>query len=361
MAKEVSIAVVGGGLSGWSAAYFMSKKASITRLRIDVFDAKHTVGGRAKSIGNVDVGGAWIWPSNTLARSLIDKLCVPHFEDTMAGNAVEGHSHVNITTHLSTCVTEVQYNHNNRVVLHWKNLETGNVDSTEVDLVALPSRLAAQSIIFSPPLPAQSHKAMLQLNIWMASMAKISLRFTTPWWTKGAHPINYLRAPSQWIAQLMDASTPHVNAIVAFTVPPPFPMTSPTYSTSPSELTQSTSEFDKWLRELVASIQAIASSRYFRVSDSDWKATLEYLDLYSWQHDQFIFSTDGIHKPGHDLYYQHPNDGGDVLREPIRFPDDPTKIGIVFAGSETDNLFPGFVEGALRAGRRCAEDLQHVN
>ncbi|CAK4149668.1 unnamed protein product [Aphanomyces euteiches] len=240
-------------------------------------------------------------------------------------------------------------------------METGNVDSTEVDLVALPSRLAAQSIIFSPPLPAQSHKAMLQLNIWMASMAKISLRFTTPWWTKGAHPINYLRAPSQWIAQLMDASTPHVNAIVAFTVPPPFPMTSPTYSTSPSELTQSTSEFDKWLRELVASIQAIASSRYFRVSDSDWKATLEYLDLYSWQHDQFIFSTDGIHKPGHDLYYQHPNDGGDVLREPIRFPDDPTKIGIVFAGSETDNLFPGFVEGALRAGRRCAEDLQHVN
>ncbi|CAK4686426.1 unnamed protein product [Aphanomyces euteiches] len=68
-----------------------------------------------------------------------------------------------------------------------------------------------------------------------------------------------------------------------------------------------------------------------------------------------------LKKPGHDLYYQHPYDGGDVLREPIRFPDDPTKIGIVFAGSETDNLFPGFVEGALRAGRRCAEDLQHVN
>ncbi|KAH9106439.1 hypothetical protein LEN26_012766 [Aphanomyces euteiches] len=273
MAKEVSVAVVGGGLSGWSAAYFLSKKASITRLHIDVFDAKPTIGGRAKSIGHVDVGGAWIWPSNTLARSLIDKLYVPHFEDTMAGNgeirlengmvslveamkkAVEGRSQVNLTTHLSTCVTEVQYNHNNRFISIRRKL-------------GMLAWLKSTTIIFSPPLPAQLHKAMLQQNIWMASMAKISLRFTTPWWTKGAHPINYLRAPSQWIAQLMDSSTPHVNAIVAFTVPPPFPMASPTYSTTPSALAQSTSEFDKWLRELVASIQAIASSRYFRVSDS---------------------------------------------------------------------------------------------
>jgi monoamine oxidase len=49
-------------------------------------------------------------------------------------------------------------------------------------ILALPPRLAAASILFTPDLPHHLTQAMLQLSTWMAGQAKFSALYQKPFW-----------------------------------------------------------------------------------------------------------------------------------------------------------------------------------
>ncbi|KAF0699867.1 Aste57867_9577 [Aphanomyces stellatus] len=363
-----TVAIIGGGLSGWAAAYALASQ-SASPLRLYVVEAKPIHGGRTRSLSLVDIGGAWIWPSNPLSLKLVHDLKVPHLKDGMAGNgeirlhdgmaslvqamqdSVSKQPHVNLTTQLSCRVTGIRYDQR-KVLLDIEGAESLQVDQA---IVALPTRLAARTIGFTPPLDSTLHRAMLKQNIWMAAMAKVSLRFSAPWWTSGPYPINNLRAPSRSIVQLMDASTSTAgHAVVAFAVPPPDDLPTPEGSMSSSS-NGNMSPRQAWLGEITDAIKTLAQ-RQFYVTEDTWRSTLEGVDFYSWRHDPLVFATDGVHEPGHGVYFQHPYDGGNQLREPIRFKDS-LDVAVVMAGSETDDEYPGFIEGALRAGFRAAASI----
>lgn len=74
------ILIIGGGLSGLSAAYFLTQSELTNNLSISLLESRERVGGRSFSIpvsnsnscGKVDLGGQWIGPNQSYMLKLIE-------------------------------------------------------------------------------------------------------------------------------------------------------------------------------------------------------------------------------------------------------------------------------------------------
>ncbi|RKO84392.1 hypothetical protein BDK51DRAFT_37581 [Blyttiomyces helicus] len=337
---DVDLAIVGAGLSGLTAALrFAHARVTEVPLRIAVIEAKDAIGGRTLSTSNgIDLGGAWLWPHDSRALALaadlhVETLPQPGGSDGEARvqggmsrlvaaveHAIRALPHVQLRVCLSTVAESVKID-NAGVVVTADNL----VLRAQHVLVALPPRLAAHSL--SLPIDEGRREAMLRQPIWMGAMGKVGVEFAKPWWRSSPRfNINTAFLPGSAIKQMLDASSDTAYAIVAFVVPPDDAGAMPA---------------------LVDSVVRDLGALQRRVSGSEDAAIA--VVSHSWRHDPFVFA------PGPGSPFEHPRDGRDALRAPLR--DECGRARVFFAGSETDGFAPGYLDGAVRAGERAAVEI----
>jgi len=232
--KNIPVAIVGGGLSGLYAAFLLEQKG----IDYILLEARDTLGGRivagrshehlnsappnSKTIerevtDSFDLGPSWFWPDfqQQLGR-LIDDLKLESFAQFEEGDMMversanespvrtQGYKSSPPSMRLkggmaalinalycrldSTCVLTGQIvrqltNKGDYIVLAGEN-SSGQIMTwqTQHVLLALPPRLAENSIEFTPALPPELTKQWRNTATWMAPHAKYFAVYDTPFW-----------------------------------------------------------------------------------------------------------------------------------------------------------------------------------
>lgn len=225
---KVRIAVVGGGLSGLHAArrlerhgiqdYVLLEARDALGGRIASFDASGTNTSDLASVaGPFDLGPTWFWPDyQRQLHRLVEELDLPRFAQFESGDTVVENSatappvrvrgYVNSPTSMRLVGGMRALIDAVRAGVGPERIMTGQVvrslrsakdfvDLTAVDssgrastwraehvLLALPPRLAAQTIGFEPPLPVPLADEWNSTATWMAAQAKYVAVYDTPFW-----------------------------------------------------------------------------------------------------------------------------------------------------------------------------------
>ena len=217
--EKVDMIIIGGGLSGIYAAFLLAKK----KQSFVLLEARSRVGGRILSKEHqgfyADMGPSWYWPMiNPRVNALIEALGLkgyPQFETGLGrfqardGNAetIEGYpmdppgwrldgGMYALVRGLCDRIPDdaIRLNH---PVCEIKRLDKGvQVTVGQLDqapicrleasgiILALPPRLAAGSILFTPDLSYDLTQAMLKASTWMAGHAKFFALYDKADWRK---------------------------------------------------------------------------------------------------------------------------------------------------------------------------------
>jgi len=217
--EKVDTIIIGGGLSGIYAAFLLAaKKKSFVLL-----EARSRVGGRISSPEHqgffADLGPSWYWPMiNPKVNALIQTLDLkgyPQFETGLGRfQARDGHAEtiegypmeppgwrltggmISLVKGLCDRIPKdvIRLNH---PVCEIERLDNGiQVTVGRLDheprcrltasqiILALPPRLAAGSILFTPDLSHNLTQAMLKASTWMAGHAKFFALYDKADWRK---------------------------------------------------------------------------------------------------------------------------------------------------------------------------------
>jgi len=217
MSDKAEVLVVGAGLSGLVAAERLQKGGH----SVAVWEARDRVGGRAWSpaVGpealRLDLGAAWHWQEHDRVRALADRLGlrrvrqhepgvalyepsrsapVERFEwpetpppswridggtqalcNALADRLPEG------TVALGHRVTRLERT-DAGVRVRAETPDGTRAESVRAVVVALPPRLVAHTLQFVPTLPSVLTQAQKGLPTWMAGSGKAAATFASPFW-----------------------------------------------------------------------------------------------------------------------------------------------------------------------------------
>jgi monoamine oxidase len=217
------VVIVGAGLSGLRAASLLQSKGINCR----IFEARSRLGGRVLSrtakdrpdLGRFDLGPTWFWPDHEPAiAKLVQTLGLPTIEQYTAGAMLfeqsqsgqvqrhvlpegaversmrlEGGIQTLIealafslspgTVELNTRVNAIQLDHSGRVTIE-AEMADGKMKSIQAAAVilALPPRILAERITFSPALPDGMIASLKEKPTWMAGQAKVVAIYDRPFW-----------------------------------------------------------------------------------------------------------------------------------------------------------------------------------
>jgi len=217
--EKIDTIIIGGGLSGIYAAFLLAAKTKSLAL----LEARSRVGGRILSPEHqgffADLGPSWYWPViNPRVNGLVQTLRLkgyPQFETGLCRfQARDGHVETidgypmdppgwRLTDGMISLVNElcaripkdvIRLNH---PVCEIERLDNGvQVTVGHLDqkprcrlkaskiILALPPRLAAGSILFTPDLSHDLTQAMLKASTWMAGQAKFFALYNEADWRK---------------------------------------------------------------------------------------------------------------------------------------------------------------------------------
>lgn len=217
MTETVDTIIIGGGLSGIYSAYLLSQ----TNRSFVVLEARGRLGGRILSPEHhgyySDLGPSWYWPAiHPRMTRLIQTLRLtgyPQFEtgrgrfqnssgavQTVRGYATEPPSwRLNggmrvLIEQLREKVPESKIRLNHPVCQIEKKPGGALVNVGELEkepwtrfrakhvILALPPRLVAATILFTPDLSHPLAQAMLKIGTWMAGQAKFCALYDEPFW-----------------------------------------------------------------------------------------------------------------------------------------------------------------------------------
>lgn len=221
------IAIVGAGLSGLYAAWLLQRRGihdyvvlearTVLGGRIASFDAPADAGSPAKNLDRFDLGPAWFWPDyQRELDQLIRELGLERFAQHEAGDMVvertageapmRTHGYANVPTSMCLLggmgalidalhrelpperIVTGQAVRRLRRLEQWIELDSEDASGQATTwqagqvLLALPPRLIAHGMTFSPPLPEALASAWRDTATWMAPHAKYVAVYEQPFW-----------------------------------------------------------------------------------------------------------------------------------------------------------------------------------
>jgi monoamine oxidase len=232
---KTDVLIIGGGLAGLSLADHLQARGQDWLLA----EAQDVFGGRIQSPmlagARFDVGPAWFWPGQHRMEALIRRFGLQVFEQFSRGDrlfqeisgavyrnrgyaSMEGSLRVagglgQLVTALQGALPAERVMAGAAVTsLHWTGeriLATsvkGQIDAKRV-VLALPPRIAAETISFTPALPQGTVKAALAIPTWMAGQAKFVAVYDRPYWREAGFSGDAISQKGP-LVEIHDASPP---------------------------------------------------------------------------------------------------------------------------------------------------------
>jgi monoamine oxidase len=342
VSHEVDVIVVGAGVAGLTAASVLHAQG------VDVvcLEARERVGGRAASVsGWMDLGATWFWDGHSAIAETVESLGLATYRQVLDGDALleladgavrmdgnpidrpgwrvrDGMQAVPLgLAHLlptgavqtSAAVTSIAFGEADtaRVATSSETFVASTV------LLAVPPKPAVETIAFEPALPTALVDAARAVHTWMSDTVKVLARFQEPFWRHNG---------------LAGAALSHVGPFCEFhDHSGPEPGQAAIFGFAPAARLSGASNDE---------IATQFNTQVNRLWGPDAPAPLE-LHVADWSADPFTATSPA--RPSTAWYYGTP-----VLRLP--------QIGgqLIFGSSETGPAFPGYLEGAVLAGRRAA-------
>lgn len=198
--------IIGAGLSGWVAAYYLQKQGETD---IAILESRDRLGGRIYTKNDIDLGATWIQPYHKHIQQLLDELEIKKSPQYTKGTSLLVHKpsqaahpfesdqnapslyriaggskaiidrlaqECKVTLHLNTLVTAITEKEDLLIVTTPKgNFEASHVIST------VPPRIAL-GLKYSPPLPSSITEVMDATHTWMSNAIKVGITYEQPFW-----------------------------------------------------------------------------------------------------------------------------------------------------------------------------------
>ena len=211
------VAIIGGGISGLAAALLLQESGK----SVCVFEARMIAGGRVRSVIDkttrnhlADLGPSWVWPMyQPVARHWLEKLKLEVFEQYDTGKAIldygidrdvearllsgqdgnmriKGGTKAIVDTLINNLNDETIFfesqvqkisSKDNNIILKTNNREIETVSAKQI-IVAIPPRIAINTINWDVEIPAELKYALDLMPTWMASHAKVSIVYEKAFW-----------------------------------------------------------------------------------------------------------------------------------------------------------------------------------
>ncbi|MCG3087696.1 flavin monoamine oxidase family protein [Sporosarcina cyprini] len=360
------IIIIGAGVSGLWAASLLTQQGIACRL----LEARNRIGGRVLSIsdanrpdlGRFDLGPTWFWPQyEQKISSLVKELNVATFDQYTEGALLAEHSlneapkrytlpengnamSVRIRGGVQTLIEAIsdtippeiielgttvsairQYSASELSIQTLLADGTSKEFMTSAIILALPPRMVARHIEFSPPLPPNLLADLASKPTWMASHAKVVAVYERPFWRE----VGLSGNATSWVGPLQEIhdASPETGSGALFG-----------FFGWPAIQRQELGQEE--LLKLVTG-QLV---RFFGPEAHKMKAML-YKD---WSTDTKTAVKEDLDRLHDFPQYGYPPDTGIWGKN------------LIFAGTETDPQFGGHLEGALQAAEKAVAKLMNL-
>ena len=350
--KVLDVVIIGGGLSGVLVSHGLQKQA---QQAVDwrLLEARKVLGGRLindQAGQEIDLGGAWVWPQQQpRIRRLLQQLDVPTFVQPgdpssrrIPGGAVRivhrlaqdlPSQRIQLDTAVKACTLQQMSPNDNGDQTN--NTPIVKIETTTDETLyarrvvfAVPPKLLHQHIAFTPALSADKQQALEDAHTWMAGVTKVALVYPHRFWPLDACNMglpSYL-GPA---FQVYDSSTEDdsVSALTFFALADQ----DKGDATLAKQVADQLQKAWAYLGEKQAAGQVHSYTQHY---------------VQRWPQQRYI-SEDARPKTIHPHPY------------PVSALATSEWNGLLwFAGSETDQLSPGVMEGAVGAAQRVLQSLQ---
>lgn len=354
-----TVLVVGAGLAGLVAA----TELRAAGLSVRVWEARNRIGGRCWSVPvgpdvvRLDLGAAWHWAEHERVQSLAERLEVERIRQHESGIAVREAARDAPVEHFEWPETPppswrlaggaqtlherlaaslpdgaIHLNHRLTTLDRREAGIQGAAITPEgerrltVDAVvlAMPPRLAVYTVRFRPPPPAEVMEAMRTMPTWMSHTGKAAVTYDRPFWRENGLA-GRVKSEVGPVHDWHDAVTPDGHAaLVGFMHPPG--------SDSPTPVDPDEKEA-ALVRQLVHCFGDAAA-------DPSGIATCDWTQQSATTPPAGSLSDPDV-----------PPNPDSALRKPL------WDGRLRFAAAETAAEHPGYLDGAIEAGRRAASAL----
>lgn len=361
------VVIVGAGLSGLRAASLLTEQG----IECKVLEARDRIGGRVLStpnpngpdLGKFDLGPTWFWPQHERSiANLVKELNLGTFDQYTKGSMLSERYHnkpseryvlpENFGTRsvrfiggvqslidavantlppgiveLETRVTAIRLDKAGAITLE-ADLANGKREkvSASAVILALPPRIVARHIEFSPSLPTDLMTDLVNKPTWMAGQAKAVAIYDRPFWRESG----LSGFVSSWVGPLQEIhdASPDTGSGALFG-----------FFGMPAKMRRELGE-DKILKLVIDQL-----IRLFGPSAQNVSAIL-YKD---WSRDAETAVEEDFDPLREFPMYGRPLQGGVWEKK------------IIFAGTETNSQYGGHLEGALQSAEQAVFEIMNLN
>jgi monoamine oxidase len=344
----LDVIIVGGGLSGLVTARNISKQNKTWKL----LEASNVLGGRLQNDladNKVDLGGAWIWPNQDQMLKLVESLTLNVFRqpggDEQSPFRVVGGAEIIVNTIVDeldascierNCEAKVCRQISDNLVS--VELSSGKILNAKTICLACAPKIIDLHIQFHPPLSISKTNAMSSSQTWMAGVTKVALIYNcVKFWPEQMSNEGLRPGKNRPAFQYYDAS-PQDGTVCALTF-----FTLAALSSSEGGIKNDKKLARDCADQLCESLSGFANANTSTIAENIRQ--FDEFQVKRWPLEKFISETKD---PTSIAPHPEPNKNLAISE---------WNGMLLFAGTESDLISPGLMEGAVNSANRATREI----